>query len=772
MNRPFLLITCFFCSGIIFGRYVALSSSLWLALTGAAFFINLIFFGCKRRIYPALLLVCVAIAGAFWYTESRAPENLYKDFVGSLARGEGVILTYPQIGSYNQNFTVRLSELSQDSDGGLCFAGLEKILLTVPADLHDNFLPGMRVEFSGELFRPNEARNPGAFDYREYLANQKVFYGLKCGKGTVHTVASEDGLRVLAARGRVKVSQYLEQLLPSEEKGLLLGLLFGDVSGIDEKEWEGYQRAGIVHLFAVSGYNIAFVLGIAWFFLSFFGPRPFWRLFWGVVILWGYYFMVGWSASIVRASFMAFFGLLALCAGRKQDFLTSLALAALVILLLNPGEIFQVGFQLSFLATAGIAYLSPQFQKWGLGQLLSPTLAAQLTTIPLSVYHFNLISLVAPFLNIIAIFISGAVTILGLIGCLLIWIFPGLAAPIFITAGSMMYALSRFILWWAEFDWASLVIPNISPYFIISIYVFLLVLPQIPRLLPAFSHVPLKIKALAAGVFLLGCLIFAWPQPARLEVVFLDVGQGDSIFIRTPGGRTCLIDGGGTPGSAYMVGLNVVKPYLHSRGVRKIDVMVMSHNDGDHSEGLIEIIPSFVVGAFLMPPVDANNETDKAILDLCNERNIPLSELTAGQQLVLDKQVCLEVLNPVRGSEMKGNNSSLVFRLVFGQAEWLLTGDIENVVIEEMLRRSDILKSDILKLPHHGGLSSFNKEFYRAVAPQAVIASVGINNYNHPHPSVKAYFAQQKIPFYATVDYGAVFTESDGRTIRIRTMHQ
>ena len=770
MSWPILPIICFFSSGIIIGKYVSLDLSAWLALTGAAFFINLIFLVCKHRVNFALFLVCIALAGSFWYAQSRAPEYLYKDYVGSPVYGEGVVLSYPQTGSYNQTFIVSLSDLSLDSNRKISFRGLEKILLTVPANLQDGFLPGMGVEFSGELFWPNVAKNPGAFDYREYLANQKVFYGIKCRSGAVNTVASGTGLRDMAARGREKVSKYLDQLLPDEEKGLLLGLLFGDVSAIGEKDWEGYQRAGIVHLFAVSGYNIAFVLGLAWFLLSFFSWRPLWRLLWGAFILIGYYFMVGWSASIVRASIMAFVGLLALCAGRKQDIINSMALAALVILILNPGEIFQVGYQLSFIVTAGIIYLSPQLQRWGLGRLLSPALSAQLAAIPLSAWHFNQVSLIAPFLNIIAILISGGATVLGLIGCLLTWVFPALAAPAFITAGSMMYALSRFTLVCAGFQWASLTVPTVSPYFIISVYIFLLVLPQISRLAPVFPCVPIRIKAAALAIFLLGCIIFAWPQAARLEVVFLDVGQGDSIFIRTPGGRICLIDGGGTPDSEYAVGLKVVKPYLQSRGIRRIDIMVMSHSDLDHSEGLMEILPLLDVGVFLMPPTDTDNKTERTIWGLCSKQDIPVCELTAGQRLSLDENVYIEVLNPFRGSDTKGNNHSLVFRLVYGEAEWLLTGDIENSAIEEILKRSDLVTCDILKLPHHGSINSYNEAFYRAVSPQAVVASVGINNYNHPHPSIRAYFTAQQIPFYATVDNGAVLTESDGKSIWIRTM--
>jgi len=263
-----------------------------------------------------------------------------------------------------------------------------------------------------------------------------------------------------------------------------MGLLFGDVSGLAETERTAYQRAGVSHLFAVSGFNVAFVLGVLWFFITWLHPSPWVRLSLALPVLWGYYFLVGWSASIVRASLMAAIALTAVALGRKKDIYTALASAALVILAINPGELFQAGFQLSFVTTAGLAYLTPWLQERGIGKYLAPALAAQISSMPLIAYYFNLLSLVAPLLNILAALLSGLVTVLGLVGTMLTWLLPVFAKPVFLICGLLMFGLSRLILWCADLDWADLVVLSLSLTAVGLGYLLLAVLPYFFRRLP------------------------------------------------------------------------------------------------------------------------------------------------------------------------------------------------------------------------------------------------------------------------------------------------
>jgi competence protein ComEC len=231
-----------------------------------------------------------------------------------------------------------------------------------------------------------------------------------------------------------------------------------------------------------------------------------------------------------------------------------------------------------------------------------------------------------------------------------------------------------------------------------------------------------------------------------------------------------LIDGGGTPGTDYSIGKRVVRPFLRQEGLEKVDMIVMTHNHLDHSEGILELLPSLKVGCFIMSPREENNEIEEEILKHCREQDIAVLELVTGQKLLLEEDVCMEVLHPRTGDTAIGNDHSLVLRLVYRDVEWLLTGDIENGAIEDILARGETVRADILKLPHHGSISSYYPEFYQAVNPQIVIVSVGFNLYNQPHPKVREYFAEYSNSYYSTKESGAILTTSDGHEIQVRTV--
>ena len=375
---------------------------------------------------------------------------------------------------------------------------------------------------------------------------------------------------------------------------------------------------------------------------------------------------------------------------------------------------------------------------------------------------------------------SGFATVLALVGCLLVWTVASRAEPLFLTAGSVMYLLSRIILGAAEPGWAALTV-TAPPLLVIVLYYALLVfIPYYPRFRPLLYNVSAKYKLLAGLFLLLALLVSYWPQQAGMEVVFLDVGQGDSIFIKTPGGRTALIDGGGSPDSSYAVGNRVVRPYLRQRGLDKVDMMVMSHRHLDHSEGLLELLPRLSAGVFLLPvapagseetyPEDEGRHIEEELRRICGERNIPVAELSAGQRINLEEQVYIDVLHPAGGDQTGSNNHSLVLQVVYKNVKWLLTGDIEQQAIEKIIARHVNLASDVLKLPHHGSISSYSPAFYERVNPRVAVASVGFNLFSQPHPQVTAYFRERGIPLYTTAENGAVITSSNGSWIRVRTM--
>ena len=773
MERPVLWGSVLFLSGILTAHFFSMRTTLWLLLAGACFFAVL--FAClfkngnpqKRvKIISFLLAISLLFSGAFWYSLSRYPETFSGNYTGLAVYGEGEVISYPKEKEFGLSCYVKVKEISSEKNKLL---NIDKILLKSQNLPEQVLLPGDTLKFRGKLSLPSEARNPGQFNYREYLAHQEVFFITDCYKGVVEVVEKGQGIQTLAARCRIQVVQHLNKIMPQRERGLILGMLFGDTGLMADEEWDAYQRTGVVHLFSVSGLHVAMILGLVWFLLSFFKLRPLIRLILGALVLTGYGFMTGWCASILRASIMALFGLLALTVNRKNDVYNALGAAAWIVLILQPGELFQVGFQLSFITTVGIIYLTPWLEKKCWGKLLAVPLAASLSSTPILAYHFSQISLISPLMNIFAVAVSSLATVLSFLAAVLTWFLPVLATPFFLTAGFMMYILSEVLMWCAEFRGAGINIASPSPPVIILLYLFLAILPVVSHWRYIIRDIPIKIKMILASLLVFTVLFACWPAAREMEVVFLDVGQGDSFFIRTPGGRTALIDGGGTPGSSFAVGKNVVSPVLYHYGVNKIDLLMMSHNDLDHSEGLAEIIPSFQVGTFFLPPREENNEMEKKIAELCQQKKIPLQELTAGKRVRLDRDVFLEVLYPTPEDDYIGNNRSLVVKIKYKGCTWLLTGDIEKEAIESLLVRGVDLRADILKIPHHGSITSFVPLFYERVNPKAVVISVGENNYNHPHAEIKKYFFAKGVPLYLTRDMGAIMTKSNGQRIMLRT---
>ncbi len=772
MERPLLTGSFLFILGIILARFFTSWVTLWLVLAGASFFAALF---CafvqrtkgeeeSRKGLTFLLLLCLVFLGGLWYSLSRSAESaLPAKFIGETVEGEGTISSYPRENAYGISFQLQIDQIYLDNGKKI---DIEEVMLKGPTGLSSFLSPGDRVFFRGIISLPQEARNPGEFNYREYLANRGVFQFVNCQKGELRLLEQVGGIRALAAAGRRKVVEHLRTILPQREQGLILGTLFGETTLMENGEWDAYQRTGIVHLFSVSGLHVGIILGVVWFILSFWRPRPFVRLLVGAFVLFGYILLVGESSAIIRASLMAVLGLLALVTGRKYDFYNALGAAAWIILLLSPGELFQPGFQFSFVTTAGMVYLTPWLIRKGYGKILSPALAAQVVSTPITAFYFNQVSIIAPLVNLLAVAVSGIAAILSFIGTFFTWFLPFLATPFFVVTGALFYCLSEFVIWCAELPWASIWVASPSPLLVSCIYLGIVLIPVLPRYRYILREIPRRLRLVFICFLAVMLLLACWPFPKEMEVVFLDVGQGDSIFIRTPGGKTILLDGGGTPGSTYSLGENVLIPLLAHYGVNKIDLMIMSHNHVDHCEGLLEILPRFRVGTFFMPPAEGNNEMEQALADTCAENNIPIQVLTDKQKIVVEEDVVIEVFHPEEANPLTGNNRSLVFRLNYRNNSWLFTGDIEKEALGQLHSAEVSLRANILKIPHHGSRTSFDPAFYGKVQPGAVVISVGEkNNFGQPHPDVCAYFQSRGIPVYLTMEGGAVITRSNGEKV-------
>jgi competence protein ComEC len=280
---------------------------------------------------------------------------------------------------------------------------------------------------------------------------------------------------------------------------------------------------------------------------------------------------------------------------------------------------------------------------------------------------------------------------------------------------------------------------------------------------------------LIAGLVLAGCNVDpvgsapqATPTSGQgtLKVVFLDVGQGDSILIQAPNGQTMLVDGGRSIDMADLV----ILPQLKAWGAQQLDVLVVTHPDADHISGLVGVLEKFPVALVaLTGDQHATQIYERLLLDI-RDKNIKVLKVRTGTQIPFDPAVKLEVLGPddVGVNQDNTNDGSIVIKLTYGQTSFLLTGDAEFAENLLMLRHGADVRSTVLKLGHHGSSTSTDENWLRAVQPQLGIISAGADNpYGHPHREVISALDKLGIPYIRTDEHGTITVASDGSQLRV-----
>lgn len=258
-----------------------------------------------------------------------------------------------------------------------------------------------------------------------------------------------------------------------------------------------------------------------------------------------------------------------------------------------------------------------------------------------------------------------------------------------------------------------------------------------------------------------------------LEVTFLDVGQGDGCFIRTPNGHTILVDAGPSKGlySTYDAGEQAVIPFLQQKGIRRIDSLVMTHPHADHYGGMHALLNSGIdIGEFLDPGMDHPVRAYRKLLETIGQLNIPYREIRAPNILDWDPDVLVQVIWPETGYVSDNpNNVSIVLRLVYGDVVYLLAGDVEAEVEGVLSRYGTGLRTTVLKVPHHGSQTSSTRKIMELLVPRLAVISVGHNNrFNHPDPDIVDRYDRMNIPILRTDRSGNITTLCDGKVVRVK----
>ncbi|MFB9992917.1 DNA internalization-related competence protein ComEC/Rec2 [Deinococcus oregonensis] len=617
-------------------------------------------------------------------------------------------------------------------------------------------IPAGRVTLSGRLVRPDSRRIPGGFDQAAWLRSQG---GLFLPTPTAILVAArvrsstpEHGLRGWFRRGLITG-------LGVREAALMEAVELGDRNDIGQEKFaEGYgvrdafNRAGLAHLMALSGQNVALITGVLIWLLTRLGARPAWRYGVPAALLIPYSVqLVGFSPSITRAVIMGIAVMIGLAVGRgKPDSLGITAFAALACLLPFPMWLLDVGFQLSFLAVLAlllsgkVADLLPRQWPMWIRLALVATVLAELGTLPIIASTFGQIPLVGLPANLLAGAVMVVLVPLGFLA--------GLLGPAAILVNWLVSIFANMLLLIAEtfgrapvLSWGTVSAAGYLAY-----------------ALAAGAGVLWlrgRIRAPAALGTVLACMVFT-ALPPRLnpphEIVFLDVGQGDSTLIRLPG-FTALIDAGGSVNSDYDVGGRTVVPALRALGVRKLDLVVATHADTDHIEGISGVLRGLPVGELWIGQLKTDDPVLTAVLLTARERRVPVREVRRGDQLKVSG-LTLNVLWPpgnVWSTADNDNSVSMTLEVpTAGGKLWrtAILGDLADPA-EAMIGLGHL---DLLKAAHHGSRFSSGAEMLAQTHPADVLISVGRNTYGHPHPAVLARIEEVGAKVWRTDQLGTV----------------
>jgi competence protein ComEC len=700
----------------------------------------------------------------------------YADFYGTLYKS-------PSRGSDMDYLFIRVEKVAYENKEEIIRGNLR---ITVPHSPESSPLRKLfvqdKIKVSARLLSSAGFRNFKASSLEAYLKSQNI-HNRAFSKSALLVERLESGKKYsplhLVSVIRQKLQQKIENHFSSEKSvfspqgAVLEALLLGERSRMDPSITRSLQKAGIYHLFAISGAHIAIISFFLFSLLKL--TRVPTRLSYLLVIVFlvFYAFLVEGRPSVMRATIMAVAFLLGKLFWKNVNLINTISISAFILLVFNPFSLFGVGFQLTFAATFSIILFFPRIIKYlprlplRISEILVLSLTAQLGVIPFIASSFNRVTFSSLILNYAALPLVALIMAGGYIFLPLSLASSFLAQLLAKGIESLINLLISCSHLFDRFSLISYRIPTPHLMTIIGYFLFFLLL-----LLPAKIKRQKLVLIFLFLVFFTVLISYPFPSLSKdLKLTFIDVGQGESVLLEFPGHKKMLIDGGGHPEGTFDMGEQVVSPFLWDKGIKKIDYLVLTHAHPDHLNGLKAVARNFKIGEYWESFSPLEN-------DPYNEFKRLLPSSVSHKRLFRDhshqeRKVRIEVLHPEKGETHVytiNNNQSLVLRISYSQVSFLLSGDIEIDAEKKILEHSTQIKSQVLKSPHHGSYSSSSKAFLDRVSPEIVVISVGEGNrYRFPDQKILERYKKMGAKVYRTDLHGAVEISSDGQTIIVRT---
>ena len=726
----------------------------------------------KRPLVAAVLFVILLIM---------AYDSLSKD-TGFAYIGKTLSLTgrIKEIKSYDVPFGERSYRLKVKADSDEISAFILKIKESdlfagcnlnndVDIDLSElsRILYGRKISCTGSFEAFEGELNPGQFDANAYYKNEG-YTGILDAKD-IRIVKEEESFSpdIYLHRLNLAISEKYKKILGDKNAGSLSAMVLGDKRGLDEEIKELYQENSISHLLSISGLHISLLGGAVFLFLRRLKVSFSFPLITSSIILIIYGAFTGFSVSTSRAIVMMSVLFISFVIGKSYDLPSGLALAALILIVMNHRVIYQSGFLLSFFAVIGIFYIMPEllyifkvdiYHKRGIIKGLHLLLASiissisiLLATLPIVLNNFYEVSLTGILLNIIVIPLMSLVVITGLLG--------GFVALVSEILGSFLLGITHYILnlytlfcrLGDRLTFLRLIIGKPDKWQIVLYYLILVIvfyflalkrrenkLRLLKNNLPEGYNTSKRIVVTGLMTFT-SFLIIAY-KPREFSINMLDIGQGDCFVVNDGNNDIYISDCGST--TVQNVGKTRLLPFLKSKGWGKVDTIFISHMDKDHVNGVNDLLKcaEITIGRIIISASYTSDKLNCAELEelkeLAKMRDIKLFYMKKGDEIV-GKDISFRCIYPTGEEDIKDQNeASIVMRMDYKGLSMLFTGDIAGSTEEKIIDSTgkDILDCDILKVCHHGSKNSSTDDFLKKVSPKLYLISCGLmNRYGHPH---------------------------------------
>lgn len=738
----------------------------------------------KRPIcYIALLFIFLIIL--FYYL--KIPMGDYEKVWKSLKKEnnyEGIIVNEKGENEYSYEYIVKLQSKNKKLNNK------RFILKTKKKGKKLSF--GDKIKFTGEYVKPTGRRNYHGFDYSLYLKTQKLYGTFEGSSYIVLSTSCCSYVEKIVNNFKEKTKKALRDNLDEDLAELCIGILIGDRNNLDEKIEEDFKKSNLTHMLAVSGSHFVYIIICIKYLEKVIKWRNFNKVL-TIIIIVLFMNLTGNTASVVRSGIMAIMLIVAKFFHRKSDVWTNMAISAVLALVYNPYTLFDIGFELSYGGVIGIVVFYDKV-KDTLGKIIikmhkeskmlqyilegtSVTISANLVIIPIMIYNFNTISFSFIVSNLLAGGLLGIIVILGFLLVFLSLMLGQTLSIFFYILNFLLKALTKIaeVCSKLPFSYIYVPTPKILGIFIFYSYLFFIINRDRLRV-RIFNTLKVRIAILILIIiFNLGYPILS-SKRIGLEINFIDVGQGDCTLIRA-NGKSILVDAGGSKDEkSFDVGKNTVFPYLLDRGIVSLDYVIVSHFDSDHCQGFNFILKNMKVKTAIICNIGQESEEYNHFVRLAKENKTKIRYVQKGSIIKLGKNKIIEILYPDKNEKINDNaknNNAIVFKLTWNKFSMLFTGDIEEKaerkILEMYKNKEEKLKSDILKVAHHGSKSSTMQEFLDEVKPSIALIGVGENNnFGHPNDMVLNRLEQSGCKTYRTDMLGEITITSNGKSYNVK----